>query len=81
VKQKHLSDVISEISVTINGKELEQVQHAKVLGVYFDTHLTWAKHIDTLCSLIRSRLALLRRIRPFLTHESALFSTPVLTAT
>ena len=37
-----------------------------------DSHLTWTNHIDKLCSTINSRLALLRRIKPFLTKDCAL---------
>jgi len=28
-----------------NGTVLEQVKHAKFLGVYIDEHLSWDKHI------------------------------------
>ena len=51
---------------------IEQVSHAKVLGVMFDNHITWSKHIDSICAIVNSRLALLRRIKPFLTNECAL---------
>ena len=56
----------------INGKLIEQVQHAKLLGVTLDCHLTWEKHIDDRCSIVNSRLSLLRRIKPFLNHHYAL---------
>ena len=29
---------------TKNGKLIEQVEHAKLLGVTLDWHLTWEKH-------------------------------------
>jgi hypothetical protein len=60
--------------VTMNNKEIEQVEFAKMLGVTLDSHLTWACHIDNICSIICSRLALLRRIKPFLSHDCALHS-------
>ena len=56
----------------INGKLIEQVQHAKLLVVTLDCHLTWEKHIDNICSIVNSRLSLLRRIKPFLNHHCAL---------
>ena len=52
----------------INGKLIEQVQHAKLLGVTLDCHLTWEKNIDNLSSIVNSRLSLLRSIKPFLNH-------------
>ena len=60
------------LDVMINGKLIEQVQHAKLLGVTLDCHLTWEKHIENICSIVNSRLSLLRRIKPFLNHHCAL---------
>ena len=60
------------LNFMINGKEIEQVQHAKLLGVTLDSHLTWEKHIDNICSIVNGRLSLLRRIKPFLNHPCAL---------
>ena len=56
----------------INGKLIEQVQHAKLLGITLDCHLTWEKHIDNICSIVNSTLSLLRRIKPFFSHHCAL---------
>ena len=63
------------LDVMINGKLIEQVQDAKLLGVSLDRdyHLTWEKHIENICSIIvNSRLSLLKRIKPFLNHHCAL---------
>ena len=46
--------------VMINGKLIEQVEHAKLLGVTLCCHLTWEKHIENICSIVNSRLSLLR---------------------
>ena len=56
----------------INGRSIEQVQHAKLLGITLYCHLTWEKHIDDICSIVNSRLSLLRRIKPFLNHHCTL---------
>ena len=60
------------LTISLNGNELEQVKQAKLLGVTLDNNLTWTDHIDNLCSIINSRLALLRRIKPFLAKDCAL---------
>ena len=62
---KNTSD--RSLSVTLNGNILAQVKQAKVSGLTLDEleFLIWTKHIDNLCSTINSRLALLRRIKPF----------------
>ena len=67
---KNTSD--RSLSVILNGNMLAQVKQAKVLGLTLDEFLIWTKHIDNLCSTINSRLALLRRIKPFLTKDCAL---------
>ena len=56
----------------INGKLIEELQHAKQLVVTPDCLLTWEKHIENICSIVNSRLSLLRRIKPFLNHHCAL---------
>ena len=60
------------LDVMINGKLIEQVEHAKLLGVTLDCHLTWEKPIENICSIVNSTLSLLRRIKPFLNHHCAL---------
>ena len=57
---------------TKNGKLIEQVEHAKLLGVTLYWHLTWEKYIENTRSIVNSRLSLLRRIKPFLSHHCAL---------
>ena len=42
------------------------------LCVTLDCHLTWEKHIENICSIVNSRLSLLRRIKPFLNYHCAL---------
>ena len=58
--------------VMINGKLIEQVQHAKLLGVTLDCHLTWEKHIDNICYIVNSRLSLKKDQT---VSQSSLFST------
>ena len=56
------------LNVVINGTQIDQVQYAKLLGITIDSFLSWKNHIDNISSQIRSRLYLLRRIKPFLTQ-------------
>ena len=36
------------LTVELNGKRLEQVDHAKYLGLNIDQHLTFATHVEKL---------------------------------
>ena len=58
LKQKSLSDGLADVCVTLKGNVIEHVQHAKVVSVVFDSHLTWAMHVDKLCSIVGSRSSL-----------------------
>ena len=70
--QKRASLPCSNLNISIAQTPIEQVNHAKVLGVTFDESLSWEPHIHGLLNKLNSRLALLRRISPFLTKEGSL---------
>ena len=42
--------------------KLKKFQNKKLLGIVIDDHLSWAPHIDYLCSTISSKISLLRHI-------------------
>ena len=49
--------------ISCNGKLLERVTTAKILGVQMDEHLTWADHITALLTSCYAALAVLRKLR------------------
>ncbi len=49
----------------ISGESVEQVTTHKYLGVMFDSHLKWDKHVKFVCSRVSQRLHFLRRLRVF----------------
>ena len=58
------------------------MNYDKILGVKLDRSMSWEQHIDTICSIIGSRLSLRRRIKPYLNSDSLyVFITLVLTTT
>jgi len=54
----------------INNIVIEQVEHYNLLGVTVDKHLTWQLHINNVCRKLNSKLALLKRIKPYLNYET-----------
>ena len=50
-------------AVSCNGKLLERVTTAKILGVHMDEPLTWADHVTALLSSCYAALAVLRKLR------------------
>ena len=70
-KLRTIDDVIT-IKIIINFKsEINRVDSVKSLGVYIDNHLTWTKHIDKISKKIASAIGALKRIRPYITTNTA----------
>jgi len=49
--------------LTLNGKNLEQVETFKYLGVIFHTNLSWKPHMNNLRSKLRISKAVVSRVR------------------
>ena len=62
----------SALNIQIDGRSIEQMDYAKLLGVMIDSDMPWEHHIDTICCIISSRLSLFRRIKPYVNFDSAL---------
>ena len=60
-----------EITIKINELEINRVDSVKSLGVYIDNHLTWKKHVDKISKKIASAIGALKRIRPYMTTNTA----------
>ena len=60
-----------EITIKINEREINRVDSVKSLGVYIDNHLTWEKHVDKMLDKIASAIGALKRIRPYITTNTA----------
>ena len=50
------------LDLNADGNKIEKVPKQKLLGIVIDDHLSWAPHIDYLCSTISSKISLLRHI-------------------
>ena len=50
------------LDLSADGNKIEKVPNQKPLGIVIDDHLSWAPHIDYLCSTISSKISLLRHI-------------------
>ncbi len=60
----------THVSVICDNIELENVNSNKLLGVIIDKNLTWKFHIDETAKYICGNIALLRRIRKYLPHQT-----------
>ena len=62
-----------EIIIKINENEVNRVDSVKSLGVhiYTDNHLIWTTHIDKISKKIASAIGALKRIRRYITTDTA----------
>ena len=60
------------LNQVINDTQIQQVDTYKLLGLNVDETLLWHPHLEYTCSTVSQRLALLRRIKGFLTLEDRL---------
>ena len=60
---------VDDYNVSINGSSIQQVNEAKLLGVIFDSTLTFQAHIDKICKKISQKLGLLKYLRTILPQD------------
>ena len=62
-----LKNCDENVSMILNGSDIEDCKHADYLGLTIDNNLTWDQHIDKICRSLSfkvSRLARAKRILP-----------------
>ena len=57
------------LNVTLANKTLERVSETKLLGIHFDEHLTWNKHINTVIYSCHYTLSTLHNLKNFKTSK------------
>ena len=69
--KKRLKNV-HDLNVHIESCTIKQVTHLKYLGVIIDESLNWSKQTEKTSKEVISRIYLLKRIRPYITQQTAL---------
>ena len=59
---RHKIQQTGPLNISIGNTQLNPVSSQKLLGVHIDETLSWNQHIDFLCSIISSRISLLRKL-------------------
>ena len=59
-----------EVNICINGKCLSRVSQVKFLGTIIDDKLTWRPHIDYISKKLSKAIAIMNRIKPYVTQET-----------
>ena len=59
------------INITINDQPIKKVSETETLGMVIDQHLTWSRHVVEKSKKISSGIGAVKRIRPFITTDTA----------
>ena len=69
VGNRHKTREASGLNIHIENNKLKQVEKQKLLGVFIDENLSLTAHIDNLCSLISSKISLLKQLSSYVPVE------------
>jgi len=64
--------VKTDISISLDGNPLQQVQAVKFLGILLDENLSWKPHIDHVCKKISKSAGIIFRARLYLSTKTKL---------
>ena len=56
----------------IDDQIIKRVDHTKSLGLTIDAQLSWGKHVEEICRKVSSAIGALKRVRPFISKETAI---------
>ena len=61
-----------DMKISLNGKELQHVDHYKYLGVILDRNLNFKLHIESILKILKYKIYVLAKLRPYLTVYASL---------
>ena len=70
--RQRLSVQCDDLEIRIDHQIIKRVDHTKSLGLTIDDHLSWCKHVDEICRKVSLAIGALKRVRPFISKETAI---------
>ena len=70
--RQRLSAQCDDVEIRIDDQIIKRVVHTKSLGLTIDAHLSWGKHVEEICKKVSSAIGALKRVRPFISKETAI---------
>ena len=61
-----------DMNISLNGKDLQHVDHYKYLGVILDRNLNFRLHIESILKILKYKIYVLAKLRPYLTVYASL---------
>ena len=59
---RHKIQQARQLNISTGNTQLNPISSQKLLGIHIDETLSWNQYIDYLCSIISSRISLLRQL-------------------
>ena len=66
----NLKNKVGNQQVMINDKPVTRYSFLRCLRIELDERMSWEKHIDSLCRKVASGIGIIKRLEPFVTHET-----------
>ena len=70
VGNKQRLNLSRKLNIQLHENCIQNVSKQKLLGIYIDENLSWSSHIDHLCSIIASKISLLRQLSEYVPVET-----------
>ena len=70
--RQRLNTQCDEVDIRIDDEMIKRVNLTKSLGLTIDDRLSWSNHVDEICRKVSSAIGALKRIRPFISANTAL---------
>ena len=77
-RQQLASTLGHSLDMQLNGQEIKIVYNTKSLGISIDSNLSWSKHINKVSRIVSSGIDGLKRLRSFISEETAILLYPAL---
>ena len=71
-RQRLATHAILDLDVFVDNKRISRVSSSESLGLTMDENLTWSKHIDNISKKVSSGIGALKRMRSFISRETAI---------
>ena len=69
---RDLNTQCDEVDIQIDDEMIRKVDHTKALGLTIDDRLSWSNHVHEICKKVSSAIGALKRIRHFISVNTAL---------
>ena len=70
--RQRLNTQCDEVNIRIDDEIIKRVDRTKSLGLTIDDRLSWSNHVDEICRKVSSAIGALKRIRHFISANTAL---------